>query len=277
MVVQFVSVILAVLVVLVLTLKELDGVSLLGEENISVERSEGTRWSDSHGAQLLAPSSKCLPAVTQPRPWTPPVRRLTSPCCPSSSPHHSSHGARNPRSGRYGAAAAMPGAASPSPSSSSAPTTTPHPTSLGLCATTQTARRLPCALPLLPLPRRGAILPKWRLWWPGKEVALARWLPKSGRHEYPPLHHCSYRDVLIRPALEVVIADASAHSSGSTAVPRCASTQAPKSVPHFKRAEARPGHCRPVHDRLGPDPGAHSGRHRQRSRGQKRLIHGLPQ
>jgi hypothetical protein len=39
---------------------------------------------------------------------------------------------------------------------------------------------------------------------------------------------------------------------------------------------ARPGCRRPVHDRLGPHLGARSGRHRQRSRGQTRLIHGLP-
>jgi hypothetical protein len=77
MVVQFVSVILAVLVVLVLSLKELDKVSLLREENISVERREGTRWSDSHGAQLLAPPSKSPPVATRPRP--PPARRLASP------------------------------------------------------------------------------------------------------------------------------------------------------------------------------------------------------
>jgi hypothetical protein len=39
---------------------------------------------------------------------------------------------------------------------------------------------------------------------------------------------------------------------------------------------AQPGRRRPVHDRLGPHLGARSGRHRQRSRGQTRLIHGLP-
>ncbi|CAN6174394.1 unnamed protein product [Urochloa humidicola] len=73
-----------------------------------------------------------------------------------------------------------------------------------------------------------------------------------------PTPHASYRDVLVRPAAATVRA---AGASAPAVAPRAAPTRGPS---------------RPVHDRLGTLPEVPAGRHRQRHRGQTRLIHGLP-
>ncbi|CAO2166201.1 unnamed protein product [Urochloa humidicola] len=71
----------------------------------------------------------------------------------------------------------------------------------------------------------------------------------------------SYRDVLLQPI----------SAAAPTPIPDASPPTAANRPQH-----PHPQAARPAHDRLGPREEARSGRHRQRRRGQTRLIHGLP-
>jgi hypothetical protein len=149
-------------------------------------------WSPAASSPVQVPASgHPAPAPSSPPSGipAPPPLRTTPP-----------HGARNPRSGRVWAAAAVPGAASPSLSSSSGPHNRPY-ASLGLYATTHWRDASPAHSPSSLFPDVEPFSPSGISGGRGKRL---RWRDGSptlddSDDEYPPLCHCCYRDVLIRP------------------------------------------------------------------------------
>ncbi|CAO2188402.1 unnamed protein product [Urochloa humidicola] len=152
----------------------------------------------------------------------------------------------------------MPHRSSPPPSPG--PHDRPSPAATPAPVTTIPSRALQSPSPTCTPPTPSPLSPDAEPFYPsGGRGKRLRWRDDSPSMEDEDQPRVSYRDVLLRPA-------ASNTTATATVLPPAAmpSSDPPTDAP------------RSVRDRLGPRVDSRSGRHRQRRRGQTRLLHGLP-